>query len=88
MILIPIGGVVDFDRWVVAIEGELDFTERTSRDELEILTITDLNHESVGVVEEELVYGSPVLVVFHCSFYVLYVELLQPYLHCLHVYTL
>lgn len=57
------------------VEGELNLAQRAGRDELEVLAIADLDHELIGVGEEELVDGRPAHVVVHRPLRVLYTHL-------------
>ena len=42
---------------------EPEASERAGGDELEVLTVADLDHEAIGVLEEELVDGRALLLV-------------------------
>lgn len=71
----------------MAVAGQPEAAERVGRDEFEVLAVADLDHEAVGVLEEELVDGRPLLLV-DGPLHVLDPHLLQPLLHRPHVLTL
>jgi hypothetical protein len=80
--------VVDhLDGRVVAAAREPEASERAGGDELEVLAVADLDHEAVGVLEEELVDGRALLLV-DGPLHVPDAHLPEPALHDSHVLAL